>query len=198
MRLDITPVLAGKVRTLPFSFEIAVDGENAPMPPVGVTPASPVRVTGRITDSGSCLHLTLEAEVDYKALCDRCADEFTGTVKIALERMVAESSVVDDEHADDYFIAVDGSLDLDSDIAEELMLAFPTRLLCREDCRGICPDCGANLNRIECDCASKRERQIDPRWQALSAMLNSGGADEGGTDGDDADGDDADGDGKNG
>ena len=172
MRLDITPVLSGKTRKMPFSYEIGTDGEDMPTPPVGVTVTSPIRVEGRISDSGSCLRLTLTAEADYTAYCDRCADEIDGKVEATLERMVAEEGIVSDENAEDYFIAVDGSLDLDAEIAEEIMLAFPTQMLCRDDCRGVCPDCGANLNRTGCGCEEKRKSEIDPRWQALAALLD--------------------------
>ena len=171
MKLDITPVLSGKVRKMPFSYEIDVDGGDMPLPPEGVLLTSPIRVNGTISDSGSCLHLVLTANVDYKAECDRCADEINGNAETSLERLVGEEGFVSDENADDYFIAVDGALDLDFDVAEELMLAFPSRMLCREDCRGVCPDCGVNLNRESCDCEKKRGREVDPRWQGLMGLL---------------------------
>lgn len=171
MKLDITSLLSGKVRVLPFSYEIPSDNEDFPLPPVGVTVISPVRVSGRISDSGSCLYLRLDAEADYEALCDRCADEMKGTAKTSLERMVAEEGVVTDDNRDDYFIACDGMLDLDLEIAEELMLAFPSQMLCREDCRGVCSVCGQNFNYGECGCAEAAANEIDPRWQALARLL---------------------------
>ena len=171
MKLDITPILSGKVRKLPFSYEIGADGGELPLPPDGVTITTPIRVEGVISDSGSCLRLVLTANVGYKAECDRCADEIEDTVETSLERLVGEEGFVSDENADDYFIAVDGSLDLDGDITEELMLSFPSRMLCREDCLGVCPDCGINLNRESCGCADKRAAEIDPRWQGLLGLF---------------------------
>ena len=171
MKLDITPLLSGKVRAIPFSYEISCDGDGFPMPPAGVTIVSPVCVEGRISDSGSCLHLRLDVEAEYSALCDRCADDMRGSVKTSLERMVAEEGSVEDENRDDYFIACDGMLDLDLEIAEELMLAFPSQMLCRDDCRGVCPVCGQNFNYGECGCAAAAAEEIDPRWQALAKLL---------------------------
>ncbi len=172
MKIDITPILSGKVKTLPFAFEIPTDGEDAPLPPIGVELSSPVRVKGRLSDSGSCVMLRLTAEADFKAPCDRCAEETSGTVTCRIERVVAEDSVLtEDAGEDDYFVACDGNLELDSIISEELMLSFPTQILCREDCRGVCPACGQNLNLGDCGCESKKSAEIDPRWQSLQKLL---------------------------
>ncbi len=59
------------------------------------------------------------------------------------------------------------AVDLDELVREQILLALPTRTLCREECKGLCPECGANLNAGECDCAQK---EIDPRWAALADL----------------------------
>lgn len=172
MKLDITSLLSGKVRVLPFAYEISSDGEDFPMPPVGVTVTSPVRVDGKISDSGTCLYLRLDAAADYTAVCDRCAGEARGTVTCHFERMVAEEGVVSgDGDKDEYFIACEGMLDLDGDISEELMVSFPSQILCREDCLGVCPVCGQNRNEGDCECAARAAEEIDPRWQVLAHLL---------------------------
>jgi uncharacterized protein len=55
-------------------------------------------------------------------------------------------------------------LDLAEPVREEFLLEAPRFVSCREDCLGLCPGCGANLNEIECNCSSK---EPDPRWDAL-------------------------------
>jgi len=52
-------------------------------------------------------------------------------------------------------------------VAEQVLLQRPTHPLCREDCRGLCPRCGQNLNEGDCGCA---EREVDPRWAPLAAL----------------------------
>lgn len=184
MKLDITPLLSGKTRNLPFEFELDGSGENATLPPFGTELTSPVRVRGAISDSGTCLYLRLDAEADYKARCDRCADPISGVVSTHIERMVAERGIVEDEESDDYFIASEGILDLDADVSEELMLAFPSRNLCSPDCRGICPVCGQNLNRGDCGCAEREKAETDPRWSSLGAILSAEREKNGGANGD--------------
>ena len=58
-------------------------------------------------------------------------------------------------------------VDLRPMIREELLLVVPEFPVCREDCRGLCPRCGTNLNESECDC---RSAEADPRWEALRKL----------------------------
>lgn len=64
------------------------------------------------------------------------------------------------------------TVDVDSLVKEELLLAVPDQVLCDENCQGICPVCGANKNLVKCDCATE---EIDPRWAELKKIVNSEG-----------------------
>lgn len=57
---------------------------------------------------------------------------------------------------------------LEDVLREQVLLASPLKLVCREDCKGLCPQCGANLNHATCNC----QRLGDPRWAALSDLKN--------------------------
>jgi len=59
------------------------------------------------------------------------------------------------------------AIDVDEIVKEQIVLAVPTRMLCREDCKGICPECGADRNKGDCNCATN---DIDPRWAALKDL----------------------------
>ena len=63
-------------------------------------------------------------------------------------------------------------LDLTEALRQYALLAIPMRPLCREDCAGLCPTCGHNLNQGACGCS---HREIDPRWAKLSKLASSGG-----------------------
>jgi DUF177 domain-containing protein len=54
-------------------------------------------------------------------------------------------------------------------IREQIYLALPMKFLCSQECRGLCPNCGANLNEVECGCAVE---QMDPRWASLKVIIN--------------------------
>ena len=74
-----------------------------------------------------------------------------------------------DEEDTGEFIVVEGMrLDLTALVREDLLLALPAKFLCREDCKGLCPMCGKNLNDGSCSC----KKPIDPRLEALRQLLD--------------------------
>ena len=72
------------------------------------------------------------------------------------------------EDTDDYIEIVDGMLDIETVSAEQLMMEFPVKELCSDDCRGLCSKCGKDLNTGECGCEKK---EIDPRLAILQKLL---------------------------
>ncbi len=80
-----------------------------------------------------------------------------------------ESSEVVELTEDEMSVSVfDGkAIDVDEIVKEQILLAVPTRMLCREDCKGICPECGIDRNTGECSCVAE---DIDPRWAALEEL----------------------------
>lgn len=80
----------------------------------------------------------------------------------------------DDRALDSEELAVsfyrDHQIDLGRMLVEQIVLSLPMKLLCREECRGLCPECGANRNETSCECAPD---ESDPRWSALKTLLGS-------------------------
>lgn len=115
-------------------------------------------------------HTTLELD------CSRCVDPYGLPVDVTFElRYVPqEQNAGDDEREiaeDDLTTAYyrEGSLDLIEMLREQFQLAIPMKPLCSDACRGLCPECGANLNRTECGHQPKWE---DPRLAPLKGLLN--------------------------
>ena len=101
--------------------------------------------------------------------CDRCLKAVERELDKSFEHiLVTELSNEDDEEYE-YIVCADGTLDLTELVRTDLMLELPTKVLCKEDCRGLCPKCGKDLNLGSCDCKTK---DIDPRWQALSDLFS--------------------------
>ena len=61
-------------------------------------------------------------------------------------------------------------IDMSDDVRQTVLLALPLKHICREDCRGLCPQCGRNLNEGECDC---KETRLDGRWDKLKELQNN-------------------------
>ncbi len=103
--------------------------------------------------------------------CDRCLEPFTQPLDA--EYRVVYSSDRDFVELDEdiRYVAPDqAEIDITEDLRESVLLAVPIKLLCKQDCKGLCPHCGANLNVESCTCA---EKTIDPRWEALKKLLSS-------------------------
>lgn len=116
------------------------------------------------TKEGILVQANLEAGVD--AECYRCLDVVERDISINLEELFAYPAMPDTE----FSVNTTGQLDLAPLVRAEILIAIGQRVLCREDCKGLCAHCGTNLNTDVCDCAMA---DIDPRLAPLKALLDS-------------------------
>ncbi len=121
----------------------------------------------------------LEARLSYRQtlICTRCLAPLTRTVEddieLAIETNTTEPLLGEHElRAEDFkTVFLEGTeLDTTPILMEQLQLNIPMKPLCREDCAGLCPQCGADRNEQPCDCA---DSDFDPRWQALERWRRS-------------------------
>ncbi len=171
MKLDLRPLLAGE-RYLAFDFELPLTRSEDPTSFLyGVVFPSPMKVKGDITNTAGYMRMKLTLSVDYQAACARCLAPISGSFSLDLEKTVAPRDLLADlpeEKLEDFAIVEDGFLDLDEPLYEQLEMEFPIRFLCREDCKGLCPRCGKNLNDGPCTCP---EKEPDPRLAPLQKIL---------------------------
>ena len=122
--------------------------------------AGDVRIDYRLSRVGRRLLLDGGLSADLSLQCGRCLNAHTGELKesfsVALSIVDQEDSFVEELELDDEQInsisLVDGEVDLLPVLMEQLLLSLPTHSLCREDCAGLCPYCGTDLNTAKCDC----------------------------------------------
>ncbi len=169
MVLDITSLINGKMSKIDFDYSIESSDENPVLPPDDVSFTAPVRVKGYVTDNAGYMTLSATAEIDYISHCARCLEDIFGTFILEFNRTVAVAGTLQNEDNDSYVVVKNGLLDIDRELVEDLLLEFPTKLLCSEKCLGLCPKCGINLNNSQCDCAKKKE--IDPRLAILKTLF---------------------------
>jgi uncharacterized protein len=133
----------------------------------------PVEVLLSYYRSGMDLFLSGRIKARIAADCARCAEECESasdrSFRLVLSPKVVGYGEETDLKADDLeFSLYEGDeIDLSPLIREQILLALPTRPLCQEDCRGLCPRCGANLNRVKCNC---RTEWLDPRLDVLRTI----------------------------
>lgn len=131
-------------------------------------PASPVHATGRLSKAGSGRYYwSGRIEGTVAGACRRCLTALSAPVREDVHFIFAET---DDAEAEDpdVFTLPPGAhhVDLRPAIREQWLLSAPSFALCRDDCKGLCPQCGADLNAGECAC----QPEPDSRWEALRKL----------------------------
>ena len=131
-------------------------------------PSAPVVVTGRLQATGEgrfYWHGTVKTVVTGE--CRRCLTPVTAPVTADADALFTQDSEAQ-EDPDAYPLAADATeIDLAPAVRQEVLLAVPRFLQCREDCRGLCPRCGANMNTNPCHCEPVTNA---PRLAAVHAL----------------------------
>ena len=165
MILDLKDISVREGDSLPFDYELDLSDITV----FGEKPfVNPFKVKGRVFNRAGVLELSAEACTDAEFKCARCAESFSESIDVRVFRVLSCSS--SDEADTDNLQIHDFSLDLDTVIADEVVLENEMVHLCREDCKGLCSICGMNLNKGTCSCSNK---EIDPRLAPLKALLNN-------------------------
>lgn len=134
----------------------------------GVRPAvRPVSVVGTVRNIAGMLRMDLSIDTLLSCVCDRCGAPFEKPFSVTVERLLAQE-LEDEENDEILLLDADGGLDLYELVREIFILNMDTKQLCREDCKGLCPGCGANLNVEQCRC----KKTVDPRWAKLAGLLD--------------------------
>ncbi len=162
LRIDLAAVREGPVET---AAELAAD--DPLVVGAGVALASPLVVSGRLSTAGEGRYYwQARLETVVQAECRRCLTP----VRVPLAQSLGLVFVDEDESRqdDDCYVVPRRAmaLDLSEAVREELILAVPQYVVCRDDCRGLCPRCGADLNVGPCGCP----KETDPRWAELTKL----------------------------
>ncbi len=161
LQVDLRELARGAVET---PAELA--GDDPLFAGIDAVLAQPVRVAGRLQAAGEgrfywrgSLRTLVAGE------CRRCLAAVSVPVEADIRALFSQDpDALDDP--DSYTLAREATqIDLRPAVREELLLAVPQWVVCREDCRGLCPRCGNDLNAGPCGCAPA----TDPRWDGLAA-----------------------------
>ena len=152
--------------------EIVLDEEYARL-------TSRAEVSGRVSRSGREVRLRGRINAGAEVDCGRCLKTVAIPVETEFDVTYVpvedyKSSEVAELQEEDLRLSVfDGeTIDLDELVREQVLLALPARALCGEECKGLCPTCGADRNSNPCACES---REVDPRWAGLLKAVKGDG-----------------------
>ena len=164
MIIDINPLLKGEKNEIHITYSLNIEQgiDDIEFP-------GEFTVAGTVKDMAGYITLHLEADVPYTTACSRCLVPIETSKVISLDKTVVSEQVgLQNEDNDDYIISKDGYIDADDTLIEQIFLELPLKHLCKEDCKGLCPKCGADLNTSPCSCDTS---EPDPRFDVLRKLL---------------------------
>ena len=164
MLLSLGKILDQPGGVVPFSVEL----DRSDMEFGGQYPATEkVLATGQVRNEAGVLILTGTLDTTLHCVCDRCAAPFDRPFHHDLEAVLVPELASEQNEDEQTFVLKEDAADLEEILNTAFVLNMDARFLCREDCLGICPTCGKDLNDGPCDC----KPEPDPRWAALKQLL---------------------------
>lgn len=164
MILNLKKIFADQDGFLSFDYEMNLSatkvGNSYPF-------VSPVRVKGTVASRDGFAQLEGTATFDFSIPCDRCARQTDKHYDQTFSHILVLS--LENEEDDRYVEIHNDQLELDTLVREDILLALPTKFLCKKDCKGLCPKCGKNLNDGPCGCSAK---ETDPRLDVLKNLIH--------------------------
>ena len=164
MLLGLSKIMDTPGAIIPFSTSVDLSdlqyGNSTPV-------TEPVTAEGQVRNTAGVLVMTGSIQTTIHGICDRCAAEFDREIEFPLD-VVLVTELANEENEDEWVFPLEGdSADLDDIVRTVFVLNLDSKLLCKEDCQGLCCRCGKNLNDGPCSC----QKELDPRFAALKQLL---------------------------
>lgn len=171
MLIDLHDILRTDGKKMQIKAELGVEEYEAPFGRYPIVSKSPVSLT--LWNKGNKnLLLTGSAELVLRIPCDRCLEDVDTCLVLQFEKEIdMKQDEADRVEAMDQQIYIEGyHLDVDKLVCSEILVSWPSKVLCREDCKGLCSVCGTNLNLRTCDC---KPTDLDPRMAKIQEIFNN-------------------------
>lgn len=164
MLLNLRDVLASENLCVSFDYTMDLREEEF----YGEHPfQQPIHVQGKLENKADVFYLRAQVVAPVDTHCARCGVPVQVQKELEIDLVIA-SSLSNEEGSDDIYVVEGETFDLDEIIREELILNMDMTVLCSEDCKGLCPRCGKNLNEGDCGCD---RTEVDPHLAKLTQLL---------------------------
>ncbi|MEG2073871.1 MAG: DUF177 domain-containing protein [Angelakisella sp.] len=159
MKLELNKVLecVGEAEVVTANVDLTQESYR------GIFPfKEPIVLEARASNRAGVVTLNCTYTYTLHLTCDRCLTTITREVTQEASHIVVRE--LNNTEDDDFLLAPSGIVELSELAQGDIVLELPGKFLCKEDCKGLCPKCGQNLNHGSCGCDT---RQLDPRFAAL-------------------------------
>lgn len=166
IRINVAEIKKRLVGSKTFAYELTPDELDITDTDFKVT--APIQLEGVVENAGDVILLKADVKTEIERTCGRCLKVFTEPLAAQVVEKFYPAGAENIEN--DAFIYESDLLDITEPVRESLLLAVPLQSLCREDCRGLCPVCGADRNEGDCGCDATT---VDPRLAALKQFIKN-------------------------
>lgn len=165
MKINVFEIMRKKGEMLPF--ELSERMENTEGYPDVVDFLKPVKVEGTLTNSGDFIVLEGKGTVEFQLPCDRCLKSVNVKVNFNLKEKFSNTGSNGKEEMETFS---GESIDISEVVRRAILASMPMKVLCQEDCKGLCPMCGKDLNEGDCGCDTS---YINPKFESLLSLFQS-------------------------
>ncbi len=170
MLLNLTDVFTSEGKVVDKTISLEMTEFHSKLGDFPIVAKSPVQLTMSNLGVGKAL-VKGTADITLQMECNRCLEEVAVELKLEFLREItsvdAQESASDDENQD---VVESGQLNVETLISNEILINLPDKVLCKENCKGICKQCGHNLNEGDCGCD---DFVPDPRMAAIKDIFNA-------------------------
>ncbi len=175
MTIDISDILSCENKEVTEEVQIGMKSFSSRLGDFPITRCAPIDI--RIANREN-KRLLIQGDVDLTVSvpCSRCLKEVLTDIHFSIDKEIefdrnarSENSALNDEEMEDADYLIGLNLDIDKLIYGEILVNWPMKVLCKEDCKGICKVCGMNLNKGNCSC---QRTEPDPRMAAIQDVFN--------------------------
>lgn len=170
MIIDLTELLSNEGKVREIDTEYSAEDFRSAYGRYQIVDKQPMKL--RLTNVGD-KNILVETNIDLKLVipCDRCLKDVTHTFNIEVSKEAnLNDTNTNEEDSEEMSYLVDGKLDVDKLVYEELLVNLPAKSLCKQDCKGLCKKCGKNLNSGNCDCDTE---ELDPRMAKIRDIFRT-------------------------
>lgn len=168
MRIDLSDIISSENKEMSKQAVIELKAFDSKLGQFPIVKSIPFVLTFT-NENNKRLLIRGETEVTIAIPCDRCLEEVDRVFSIRIEKDLDLAGSDDGSDMEEFNFMTGTNLDVDQLIFGEILVSWPMKVLCREDCKGICKRCGANLNLTECQC---QKTEPDPRMAAIQDIFN--------------------------
>lgn len=169
MLINLSDVLTGEGRQETVEAPLEMTSFDNGLVSFPVTEKSPVSFRFTNIEEGKA-RIQGSVSLKFEATCDRCLTQTPVELTLQFDRIVTSPEKEEDEDADDKSFMEGWQLNVETFVYNEVIGNWPAKILCKDECKGICPKCGQNLNMGDCGCDTFVP---DPRMAVIQDIFNA-------------------------